>query len=351
MPETEIHVELVSEIDGDVDRVAMAHPLVAVVITKSGPAQLMPLVRLVAELRGQELSEVAPRIAGSSGVILRDATSREAEALSVELNRQDVPFALIPTRELPEFEEIASLFRVRVATGGMRLRREDGRHVDVRWKEVLTISCVRLEGRVSDRGPAPSRLVLTIVTREPFTAYQLTQNVPTGAFQETGGPYEPKDRFERLGRAIYETFSRSAQNKGMRILSSYGLKGRWKGLTFESIEEVHAYNYWIALLRKYQADLRGAARPKFSIPWLRRVEFEPEARPHSATMRYYRVPHKPVPEPVRGRPPIVISPGDWIPDAPWPSTKDIGGGGTWLAVATIIAAICLAAYIILEFLG
>ena len=348
--DTEIQVQLLPESEGEVDRVATAHPLVAVVITRSGPVQLMPLVRLVSELRGLELPEVAPRLVSSGGIIMRDATGDEAEALSRELHRQDVPFVLIPTWELPEVEEIVQLFRIRVAVGGLRLRRDDGRSLDLKWKDILVTTCVRLEGQAGENETAPARLIFSVFARKPFACYQLSQNIPADARKSSAASYEPKVRFERLGRAVYESFTRSAQNKGMRILSNYGLAGKWKGLTFEKIEKVHSYNYWLALLRMHHVEMRGAPKPRFSIPWLRRIEFEPEARPASPPPAYMARPRR-IPPPVTQRPPIVITPPKWMPDIAWAPAGQKGKQEIWLGVATFIAAICLAIYIVLELAG
>ncbi len=346
MVDTEIQVQLVSEVPGDVDRVARARKLTAVVITKSGPVQLMPLVRLVSALRDMPLSVTARRIESSSGIILRDATPQEAEALSQELLRQDVPLALIPTGKLPEVRETAQLFRVRVGSRGLRLRLDDGRSVDVKWKDVLTVTCVRLEGHIDGETLAPARLVLSVFTREPFACYQLSENIPPSAPRPAKVPYEPKVRFERLGRAIYETFTRSSQNKGMRILSTYGLRGRWKDLTFNKTEQIHKYNYWLALLRKHQTSTRRVSKPKFSIPWLRRIEFEPEARTLSSlSFTGPRTRHLPAPAPQKS--PITVAAQEWMPNVTWQQTPQ----GTWLNYATLLAAICLAVYIILELLG
>jgi hypothetical protein len=310
----------------------------------------MPLVRLVADLRGLDLAEVAPRIENSGGIVLRDATPEEAEAISHELNRQDVPFVLIPTKELPEVKEIVPLFRVRMGTTGIRLRLQDGRPVDVKWKDILTVTCVRLERQSDGETLTPARLVVSIFTREPFTCYQLSENIPIGMPRSDEATFEPKLRFERVGRAIYETFPHAAQNKGMRILSKYGLGGRWKGLTFDRVEQVHSYNYWLALLRGHQVEMRGATKPRYSIPWLRRIEFEPEARTVSAPTRY-RVRAAPVPAPVPSRPPVVISPREWLPDVTWSTGAQVSHRSPWLGFATAVAAICLALYIILELLG
>jgi len=348
MPESEITAFLIDEPQGNIRRVALARPLVAVVVTKSGPVQLMPLVRMISDLRGLELSEVAPRLAASSGILLRDATANEAESLAAELHRQDVPYVLIPTRELPEFEEVATLFRIRVGSGGIRIRRANGSHIDLKWNKILTITCVRLEAPVPE-GETPARLILSIITREPFSCYQLVENLPAGRQATSSVPYKPSTRFERLGREIYESFTSSAQNKGMRILSTYGRSGKWKGLTFDSLEEVGSYNYWVALLRKHQLDLRGTSKPRFSVPWLRRIEFESEAIKPEPTVRY-RVRSSHVPPPVRKRPPVLLSPpppADWIPAA----MRGSGIQSVWLNLATIIAAICLAIFIILELAG
>jgi hypothetical protein len=342
--DTEIQVQLVSEVEGEVKRTARAQPLSAIVITRSGPVQFMPLVRLISELRSCELSEVAPRLVNSSGIILRDATPEEVEAASEEFRRQDVPFVLISTGKLPELTEVAQLFRVRVGASGIRLRRDDGRHVDVKWKNVLTVTCVRLKRQIKEGTEAPARLILSIFTRNPFACYQLTENIASGVQRFTRLSHQPNVRFERVGRAIYETFPHAAQNKGMRILANYGVSGKWKGLTFEKLEQAYSYNYWLAVLRRYQSAGRPKTEPRFSIPWLRRIEFEPEAKPAYSFARY-RVRPGPVPAPVRERPPIVVvPPQDWMPEV----TRQVSARSTWLNVASLIAAICLAVYIILE---
>jgi hypothetical protein len=345
MEETELQVELVGEPQGEIDRVAHEKPLVAVVVTKSGPLQLMPIVRLISVLRGADLSETAHHIKADAGIILRDATPEEAEALSEELHCQDVLFVLIPTRELFELARVARLARIRVGPDGMRLMLKDGGKVDTTWKDVLTITCVRLEGESDGTHVAPARLLLCVFTRQPFICYYLSQNI-AGPRRPSGAPYEPSLRFERIGRAIFETYPRSSQNKGMRILSNYGLAGKWPGLTFDRLEEAQAYNYWVALLRAYQSDLRGKTRAKFSIPWLRKLEYEQEATRPSGHTRYRVVP-RPEPTPVPSKPPVVVRPPDWTPEPTWrPSRMD-----AWLGLATLVAAVCLAIFIIVKFIG
>jgi hypothetical protein len=343
--ESEIMVQVVSEVEGDVERVARPRALQAIVVTKSGPLQLMPLARLLSGLRNIELSEAARRLESAGGIVLRDAGGEETDAVAAELNRQDVPFVMIPTRELPELIELAQLFRIRVAVGGLRLRRDDGSHMDIKWNNILAVTCVRLEGQ-SESAAAPARLVLSILTREPLACYQLSENVPQGPVQPSSGAYEPKVRFERLGREIYETFTRSLQNKGMRILASYGLKGRWKGLTFEKPEQVQAYNYWVALLSHFKRKHPRSKKTQFSLPWLRRIEFEAEAvvaRPPSQ----YRLVTDAVPAPApRPLPPILLTPQEWLPE----ESLRVGHYTSLFHLATVVAAISLAIYIILEFL-
>ena len=338
-------VQVVSEVEGEVKRVAKARALQAVVATKSGPLQLMPLARLLARLRNLELSEAARRVESSSGVILRDATGDETDTIVEELHRQDVPFVLIPTKELPEIKELAQLFRVRVAVGGLRLRRVDGTHMDTKWNNILAVTCVRLEGH-SEETAAPARIVLSILTREPFACYQLSENVPQAPTQPSSGAYEPKVRFERLGKEIYETFTKSLQNKGMRILAGYGLKGRWKGLMFEKPENVQAYNYWVALLSYFKRLHPRSKKTQYTLPWLRRIEFEPEAvvqRPPSQYRLVTDAAPAPAPNPL---PPLLLTPQEWLPE----ESLRIGHQTSLFNIATIVAAICLAIYIILEFL-
>ncbi len=338
-------VQVVSEVEGEVKRVARPRALQAVVATKSGPLQLMPLARLLLGLRNIELSEAARRLDHSSGIILRDATGEEADAIAEELVRQDVPFVLIPTNELPEIKELTQLFRVRVAVGGLRLRRVDGSHMDTKWNNILAVTCVRLEGR-SEEATALARLVLSILTREPFACYQLSENIPQAPAQPASAAYRPKVRFERLGSEIYETFTKSLQNKGMRILASYGLKGRWKGLTFEKIEHVQAYNYWIALLSYFKRKHPRSKKTQYTLPWLRRIEFEREAMPQRPPAHYRLVTDaSPAPAP-RPLPPLLLTPQEWLPE----ESLHIGHQTSLFNIATIVAAICLTIYIILELL-
>jgi hypothetical protein len=343
--ESEIMVQVVSEVEGEVKRIARPRALQAVVVTKSGPVQLMPLARLLSGLRNLELAEAARRLESSSGVILRDATGEEADAVAEELLRQDVPFVLIPAKELPELKELTQLFRVRVAVGGLRLRRADGSHMDTKWNNILAVTCVCLDGR-SEEAAAPARLVLSILTREPFACYQLSENVPQSAVQPAAAAYQPRVRFERLGKEIYEIFTKSLQNKGMRILATYGLKGRWKGLTFERPEYVQAYNYWIALLSHFKRKHPRSKKTQYTLPWLRRIEFEPETAVQRVPAQYRLVTDAapaPAPTPL---PPLLLTPQEWLPE----ESLRIGHQTSLFNIATVVAAICLAIYIVLELL-
>lgn len=340
MAQSQVNEELISEVEGEVKHVARKRTLRAIIVTRGGPMQLAPLAKLIAELRGCPVAQAARRIENAGGIILRDATGDEEAAIARELHRQDVPFISVPAKELLELAGVSALEAADVKAGGLHLRCRDGSSVELKWKGILSVTCVRLEAP-GEGAVAPARLILTLFTRKPFECYQLSQNIPAGPPAASRAPHEAVVRFRRAGKAIYEKFTRSAQNKGMRILANRGLRGKWKGLSFEKSEQVQGYNYWLALLRKYQAKARGAKGPKLSIPSLCRIEFEREVTPPGSPAES----GSPARRLQRRR--VIFSRSDWMPYA----TRYAEIQSLWLKAATLIAAICLAIFIALELFG
>ncbi len=335
---------VISEVEGEVKRVARGRVLCAVVLTSGGPVQLEPLAQLVAKLRGCDVAEGARRIRSGGGFILRDATPAEIETVGEELWRQDLPFILIPTAELPEPGDITPLRKIGASSKRIELETSEGSTLELQWQDVLAITCAKLQAQERESMPAASRLVLSVFTRQPLACYQLNHNLEVSF--SPGGSALGFREFEQVARSTYKHFRRSAQNKGMQVVSKRGAGGKMKGLTFNRRAQLNAYNYWVALLRMYQLDLKGGMKAKFSLSQLLGIEFETEPGAEQTLTRRRPARFEPNAQRVRGVLQAPEPPAWFYGPASYVDARGIG-----LKIATFIAAVCLAIYVFLEVLG
>jgi len=82
--------------------------MVAVVLKKSGPADLDKLAEALGELRGWSREEAAQNLLLSAGIVVRDATKRDLDRLGRLLKKAGVSYLLLPTKELPRLRPVAT---------------------------------------------------------------------------------------------------------------------------------------------------------------------------------------------------------------------------------------------------
>jgi hypothetical protein len=259
--------------------------LCAIVLTRSGSVESSPLARIISHLRSIPYTSVLRRLIRGSGIIMRDATREEAAEVGAELTRQGFQYILVPTRELIQPPQVREIKNVNVTEVSLTFVTRDSEAFTAPWGELFIVTCGCVKREESATRPpfggeigylpgsflqekeevSAQRLIMTFFLSFGLTSMWLGCNLPEDASAEEKERYLPKHPFEKIGRVIYQMHAKQAQNKGMRILSLSGMKGAWRGLTFESVEQLREYNMWLAVLRKYQVNVIGIRHSKFSI--------------------------------------------------------------------------------------
>lgn len=339
-------------------KAAQRRLLVAIVLTRSGSIEASPLARIISRLRAVPYSSVLRKLVQGSGIIMRDASREEAAEVGAELTRQGLRYILIPTRELLQSTRVTEIKDVKVSEVSLTFITRENEAFAAPWGElfIVTCGCVKRDQSVTryrraefplhslaqeEEAPA-KRLVMTLSLSLGAVSVQLECNIP-GEPPAEEQQYLPKHPFEKIGRVIYQMHTKQAQNKGMRILSLSGIKGAWKGLIFPSADQLREYNMWLAALRKYQVNVVGTKRSKFSILALNQPKFiiEEEMLTAAQLLRIARA----------EREKAVLLPAPTIAPSPVP---DKGGilveRSTLIKVSTIVAIILFVLWILMMIL-
>jgi hypothetical protein len=335
--------------------------LCAIVLTRSGSVEASPLARIISRLRSIPYADVLRRLRQGSGIIMRDATPDEAKEVGAELTRQGFPYILLPTRELIAPPRVTEVKNVNVSEVSLTFVTRDNEAFTAPWGElfIITCGCVKREepgtrplyggetGYQFDSFTLPKeevsaqRLVITFLLSFGLVSMQLECNLPEDSCAEEQKPYLPKHPVEKVGRVIYQMHAKQAQNKGMRILSLSGMSGAWKGLTFESVDQLRQYNMWLAVLRKYQVNIIGIKHSGFSILALVQPKFvvEEEVLAAAQLPARARAEREKISLPAAAEPSITPEPGGLLVER-----------GKLIIVSTIVTVILLLLWILLVLL-
>jgi hypothetical protein len=246
--------------------------------------QFINLDYVLDQLDQRGMRSLVRQLQRRAGVLVRDASPKEAGLLTRLFKERKVPVVNMPSSELLHIPKSRYVRNATLYTEAIKLALRGSKEVvEKTWDRVFLCVCGVIiptsgssEIEAGKNGDAvfrrdvqrlvsgTPRVVLDIFFESPYERFRLQKEVPNFG-RESGD----SDAFRRLGTELYNFAADEAMNPGVEVLAKHGFGGDWKNVTFSDPEEFDGYCLWLLQIRKYELNAVGSKnRGHFIVPAL-----------------------------------------------------------------------------------